>query len=123
VIAFCKPINSANSANWNKTTYFFDGTQWVSSNSFDTNATYEQFTMTVDSNSALCNTSISGTNNDITRAYTGHFDRISLYTRDFTSTTYTVIDDLSVVGGNIVPEPASLILLALGSMLLRRRVG
>jgi hypothetical protein len=106
VLAYCKPINSLNSADWKNTVYVFDGEKWTGSGFFDYGDTYEQFTMLVDADSAIVDTNLGIDNpGEVLRAYKGGFDRVSIYTRDFIATQeYTAIDDLSITGGELVPN-------------------
>ncbi len=117
VLAFAHPIGAADSTYF----WYFDGTQWLRPGASMNTAAWNLVSMVVDKDSAL----LSGPNAgslDLPRAYQGRFDSISVYTRDFTYTSHTEIDDVSVTGGYIVPEPASVgLLLAALPLLLRRR--
>lgn len=118
VVAYCKPV----AATAGKALYFFDGLQWLSAGSLDTNAVTETIMMTLDGSGADFS-STGQAYTDITLNYTGGFDRVNTYTRDHTWTTAAVIDNLSVTGGDLVPvpEPTTLILLGLGGLFIRRR--
>jgi hypothetical protein len=56
------------------------------------------------------------------RVYTGAFDRVNIYVTTEQGSNTAHIDDLSITGGVVVPEPATLVLLGLGAIpLLRSR--
>ncbi len=86
-----------------KATYVFDGQQWWPYGFLDYNDGWQKITMTVDSDSAYVDCGCNNSSYDIPRLYLGRFDRVSLYTQDYIFlTNYTVIDDVSIIGGNIV---------------------
>ncbi len=95
VIALGKPM--IESGVWTKDTCFFDGSAWWPVDHLNYNDVWQFFGMTLNSDTITIPS--EGT---VPRAYTGVFDRISIYTRDYTSSYYTVIDDVSVTGGTVV---------------------
>ncbi|HOW18003.1 MAG TPA: PEP-CTERM sorting domain-containing protein [Phycisphaerae bacterium] len=117
VLAYCKPLPSTGVT---KTCFFFDGTKWAGAGYFDVNATPETFILGIDTNNMVIGNAGDGPYT-VARQYKGNFDRISIYTLNFTVGTWTTIDDISVTGGNIVPEPATVLGMALGTLFLRRR--
>ncbi len=130
VIGFGKPYIETvvgYGAPYTKWLSFFDGKQWRNPGCYLTqDASWEQLLMSVGSTEVTLDTSKHADATDIAytlaRQYTGEFDRITIYTRwDNIDGGWTQIDDISLTGGNLVPEPAALTLLGLGCLFVLRR--
>jgi len=122
VLAYCKPLKSTSAGQWTDEVYFFDGKKWNSRGTFDSKTTWEQFGMNIDADSAIVTTSIGPSSYDSPLLYLGGFDRVSINTRDFNASNWTSIDDISISGGYVVPEPSTVVLLGLGVLLLAGHV-
>ncbi len=99
VIAYCKPF--LDPALQHKSQFFFDGRVWIAYGALDYDLVWQNMWFRIDSDSVYI---MPGSNNnpaDVPRQYPGDFDRISIYTRDANYSDYTVLDDLSITGGNI----------------------
>ena len=88
-VAYCQPFINK------KTPAVFDGKKWTKAG-FVTGG-WNLRRMTVKSNALVCQAGSGG--GTVTREYTGTFDTIAVYTKDFNDKSYTNIDDLSVTGG------------------------
>lgn len=119
VIAYAKPFSD------NVSLHFFDGVDWTQlTPSIDSAPLWNQINIDVGTSTVELGTSVypnyyTGVNAR-PRAYLGGFDRISVvYEGRAPSGTYQYwVDDIEVTG---VPEPATLVFLALGTLLMRRR--
>ncbi len=117
VLAYCKPYSE------NAAYQYFDGQQWYAAGFADWGS-WDELILTIKSNTVDVEkrgVNNSGPYTNVPRSYQGNFDRISIRTIDYAWTTWSSIDDLSVVGGEAVPEPATLLVLALGGLVLLRR--
>lgn len=101
VLAYCKPMLVPGEGV--KTSYLFDGQTWRGCSFISDNNVWKALIMTVDTGYI----SVPG-QSLIARQYLGGFDRVSIYTRDYLSWAYTVIDDIYIAGGNIV-DPLSIV--------------
>ena len=122
VIAYSKPLAGSTT----KTCYYFDGVKWSGAGYFDSNTIPEDFQFVITSTMVALTTSNgteAGIPYNVARFYTGNFDRVSIYTLNTIGGvgSWATIDNISITGGNIVPEPATVCVLALGAVFVRRR--
>lgn len=99
VVAYCKPFIDEH-----HTMYYFDGRAWTAFGALDFNLTWQKPYMRLGANSAYLDCSCNNSPVDLPRQYLGDFDRVSINTRDALYSEYTVIDDVSITGGSIVPS-------------------
>jgi len=92
VLAYCKPMLTDD-----KTAYLFDGQTWRACDYIGGIGEWAMMMMTVDS----VNIDVPG-QDSLARQYLGGFDRVSIYSLDYHSWSYSVIDDIYIAGGNIV---------------------
>ena len=88
-VAYCHPYGIK------KTQAIFDGKTWTKSGFVAGGWNLRR--MTVNSSTLVCESSSGG--GTVARQYTGTFDTIAVYTKDFNDKSYTSIDDVSVTGG------------------------
>jgi len=94
VIAFCKPMLEPGVGT--KMCYLFDGLQWRGCTFLNSNYAWGEFDMSV--RTSTINIGLSS----LPRSYLGGFDRISIYSLDYISSGYTVIDNMWISGGVIM---------------------
>lgn len=123
--------------NWQTPGGSANGTTWTSGIALTKTAATsgaglipEQVSMSVGTTSVILDTNLHANATDISytvnREYLGNFDRMNVYTRyGNVGSKWVMLDSISLTGGNIVavPEPATLLFIALGSiaMLKKRR--
>jgi hypothetical protein len=83
----------------------------------------EQVSMSVGTASVILDTNLHANATDIAytvnREYTGNFDRMNVYTRfGNVGGRWVMLDSISLTGGDIVPEPAALLLLVIGGIVM-----
>ncbi|MDM8005452.1 MAG: PEP-CTERM sorting domain-containing protein [Phycisphaerae bacterium] len=118
VVAFALP-NSVRGT-LNKQAYLYDGTNWSAGSVAPTAGGWDHMTMTIKSNT-IDVAAGGASNGGFPRTYMGNFDQINIRHPVLTSAGAAWLDNLSVTGGELIPEPATLALLALGGLFLRRR--
>lgn len=100
VLAYCKPILEIGALS--RATYYFDGRQWIPHGFIDTDNAWANPRMTVSTNSAYLVCSCNNNPANVPRAYLGRFDRVSIYSLDAWSTPTTILDELTIIGGNVL---------------------
>lgn len=100
VLAYCKPILEIGVLS--KATYYFDGRQWIPHGFIDTDNAWANPRMTVSADSVYLVCSCNNNPADVPRAYLGRFDRVSIYSLDAWSTPTTILDELTISGGNVL---------------------
>lgn len=100
---------------------WYDGTHWFNTGAGVAATWTQTVTMTItDANVTVAYSNGVGTFAG-PRTYLGNFDQINIRHPYSGTSGAAWLDDLSITGGELVPEPATLLLLGLGGLFLRRR--
>jgi hypothetical protein len=102
--------------------YFFDGLNWNRCDQITTVNRWNYFFMDIGSTSVTVRNDATGESQMFAREYLGGFDHVSHRTIDNDAASQEMYSDTTyITGGDIVPEPMTLSLLAMGGLILLRR--
>ncbi len=97
---------------------YFDGEKWIEVG-FSHNGPAWGTTplgMDVKTNTVDLHDTTGSSSANISRVYTGSFDRVNIHVTTEQGANAAYIDDLSITGGVVVPEPATAAMLVLGGL-------
>lgn len=100
VIAYCKPLLDPSLPHHSMA--YFNGQKWLQWGALDWNLTWQKFYYEVKSSTVYMDCGCNNNPVTLPRAYLGGFDRVSIHTLDGIYSDYTVLDDVSIVGGQVV---------------------